>query len=71
VNAISTRRYPTTTDSPVSGTAGAPPVDPLAESIIYLCALIADQPRAIDRHIDYFGERRNTPSSSVASGDFP
>ena len=25
-----------------------------AESIIYLCALIADQPRAIDRHIDYF-----------------
>jgi hypothetical protein len=31
----------------------------LAASIIYLCALIADQPRAIDRHIDYFGE---TPS---------
>ena len=30
----------------------------LAESILYLCALIADQPRAIDRYIDYFGERR-------------
>jgi hypothetical protein len=66
VNAISTRRYTSTTDEPGSGTAGGP-VDPLAESIIYLCALIADQPRAIDRYIDYFGERRNTPSSSVAS----
>ena len=31
----------------------------LTESIVYLCALIADQPRAIDRYIDYFGE---TPS---------
>jgi len=30
----------------------------LAESIVYLCALIADQPRPIDRYIDYFGERR-------------
>lgn len=29
----------------------------LAESIIYLCALIADQPRAIDRYIDYFGDK--------------
>jgi len=27
----------------------------LAESIVYLCALIANQPRAIDRYIDYFG----------------
>jgi len=51
----------------------SPAVDPLAESIIYVCALIADQPRAIDRSIDYFGERRpvarkapaNTPSSPV------
>jgi hypothetical protein len=25
-------------------------------SIVYVCALIADQPRAIDRYIDYFGE---------------
>jgi hypothetical protein len=56
--------------------AGAPAVDPLAESIIYVCALIADRPRAIDRYFDYFGERRpvvrkapaNTPSSPVASG---
>ena len=30
----------------------------LADSIVYLCALIADQPRAIDRYIDYFGETR-------------
>jgi len=28
----------------------------LADSIVYVCALIADQPRAIDRYIDYFGE---------------
>jgi hypothetical protein len=28
---------------------------PPAESILYLCALIADRPRAIDRYIDYFG----------------
>jgi hypothetical protein len=30
----------------------------VADSIVYLCALIADQPRAIDRYIDYFGEGR-------------
>ena len=55
---------------------GAPTVNRLAESIIYVCALIADRPRAIDRYFDYFGERRpgarkapaNTPSSPVASG---
>lgn len=28
----------------------------LAESLIYVCWLIADHPRAIDRYIDYFGE---------------
>lgn len=27
----------------------------LADSILYLAALIADRPRAIDRDIDYFG----------------
>jgi len=40
-------------------------MEQLAESIIYLCSLIADQPRAIDRHIDYFGGdsvRRTRPS---------
>jgi hypothetical protein len=38
----------------------------LAESILYVCALIADQPRAIDRYIDYFGE---SPSGAgVAAG---
>jgi len=31
----------------------------VAESIVYLCALIADQPRVIDRYIDYFGEMRS------------
>ena len=30
----------------------------VAESIMYVCALIAAQPRAIDRYIDYFGETR-------------
>jgi hypothetical protein len=30
------------------------------ESIIYLCTLIADRPRAIDQYIDYFGETRPT-----------
>ena len=58
VNSMSTPRYTTTTDEPVSGVAGTPRIDLLAESIIYICALIADQPRAIDRYIDYFGERR-------------
>jgi hypothetical protein len=33
-------------------------IDSLAQSIMYVCALIADQPRAIDRYIDYFGEAR-------------
>jgi hypothetical protein len=28
----------------------------LAESIVYLCTLLADRPRLIDRYIDYFGE---------------
>jgi len=27
-----------------------------AESILYISALLADQPRPIDRFIDYFGE---------------
>jgi hypothetical protein len=28
----------------------------LDDSIVYLCALLADQPRSIDQYIDYFGE---------------
>jgi len=28
----------------------------LADSIVYLCALLADRPRLVDRYIDYFGE---------------
>jgi hypothetical protein len=28
----------------------------LADSIVYLCALLADGRRLIDRYIDYFGE---------------
>lgn len=47
-------------DEPVSGSsaahASALASGPLAESIIYVCALLADGPRAIDRYIDYFGE---------------
>ena len=39
-------------------------IDSLAQSIMYVCALIADQPRAIDRYIDYFGEAR--PARRVA-----
>jgi hypothetical protein len=58
MKAMWTPRYTTTTDEPVSGAAGRPPEDALAESIIYICALIADQPRTIDRYINYFGERR-------------
>jgi hypothetical protein len=27
----------------------------LAGSIVYLCALLADRPRLIDRYLDYFG----------------
>jgi hypothetical protein len=27
----------------------------LADSIVYLCALLADRPRTIDDYIDYFG----------------
>jgi len=27
----------------------------LADSIVYLCALLANRPRLIDRYIDYFG----------------
>ena len=67
MDGMSVPRYTTTTDEPVSGAAGAPPVDPLVESIIYMCALIADQPRAIDRYIDYFGER--CPVTRKASAD--
>ena len=36
----------------------------LADSIVYLCALLADRPRLVDRYIDYFGE---TPQCARAS----
>ena len=39
----------------------------LADSILYLCALIADQPRPIDRIIDYFGETPPPPFESTAA----
>ena len=35
----------------------------LADSIVYLCALLADRPRLIDRYIDYFGETHNVPET--------
>jgi hypothetical protein len=31
------------------------PARHLSDSIVYLCALLADRPRLIDRYIDYFG----------------
>jgi hypothetical protein len=65
VNSMSRPRYTTADDEPVSGAGGELVADPLAESIIYLCALIADRPRAIDRYIDYFGETR--PAAGVAA----
>jgi hypothetical protein len=65
VNSMSRPRYTTADDGPVSGASGELVVDPLAESIIYLCALIADRPRAIDRYIDYFGETR--PAAGMAA----
>jgi hypothetical protein len=65
VNSMSRPRYTTADDEPVSGAGGELVADPLAESIIYLCALIADRPRAIDRYIDYFGEK--CPAAGVAA----
>ena len=35
----------------------------LAHSIVYLCALLANRPRPIDRYIDYFGETHNVPET--------
>jgi hypothetical protein len=43
----------------------------LAESLIYLCWLIADQPRAIDRYIDYFGEGCRTEGSGHSTLALP
>jgi hypothetical protein len=40
----------------------------LAESIVYLCTLLADRPRLIDRCIDYFGE---TPQCARDAGRGP
>jgi len=36
----------------------------LADSIVYLCALLADRPRLVDRYIDYFGEAPQYPRDS-------
>ena len=38
----------------------------LADSIVYVCALIGDQPRAIDRYIDYFGETSHEAEAGAA-----
>ena len=37
----------------------------LADSIVYLCSLLADRPRGIDRYLDYFGE---TPRHAADAG---
>ena len=65
MNGMSRPRYTTADDEPVSGVSGELVLGPLAESIIYVCALIADRPRAVDRYIDYFGETR--PVAGVAA----
>jgi len=49
-------------------TSHAPMLD-LASSILYLAALLADQPRSIDHYIDYFGdgtERAERPKRALA-----
>jgi len=51
---------------PLTTPAGESPLRPdaerhLADSIVYLCTLLTDRPRRIDRYIDYFGE---TPPST-------
>lgn len=38
----------------------------LADSIVYLCALLADRPRLVDRYIDYFGEAPQCARHSYA-----
>src|SRR5262245_21550050 len=65
MNSMSRPCYTTADDEAASGACGELVFDPLAESIIYVCALIADRPRAIDRYIDYFGETR--PVAGVAA----
>jgi len=37
----------------------------LADSIVYLCALLADRPRPIDRYLDYFGGSGGTKVSAM------
>lgn len=50
------------------------PLEHLADSILYLSALLADQPRSIDRYIDYFGgvmqraDSRELPSARRLAG---
>jgi len=63
-NSMSRARHTAPGEESGSRAGGARAREQLAESIIYLCSLIADQPRAIDRHIDYFGDgsaRRSRP----------
>jgi hypothetical protein len=47
-------------------TSHAPMLE-LADSILYLAALAADQPRPIDRYIDYFGGATERAASDAAS----
>ncbi len=59
-----------TYDGQLPSSGARPIVGSLAESIMYVCALIADQPRVIDRYIDYFGDtrpaRRVAPPQAIA-----
>jgi hypothetical protein len=64
---MATPRGTTSGSEPVLRAGGDGALDQLAESIIYVCALIAHQPRAIDRYIDYFGETRASASLAPLS----
>ena len=64
VNGTARPRDTATWDAQFSSFGEQRIVASLAESIMYVCALIADQPRVIDRYIDYFGETR--PARRVA-----
>jgi len=39
----------------------------LADSILYLSSLLRDQPRQIDRYIDYFGGEVQVATARVSS----
>ena len=49
-------------------TSHVPTLD-FADSILYLAALLADQPRSIDQYIDYFGAGPSALGIRTGPGD--